>query len=376
MSANDEYSSDEESFDESTKSKVLLGFVDAPIISDGKDPEDNDLPTIEDTFIGGQPVWLHPDSKPAEKSLTCDVCNGKLALYLQAFAPIDGKLYDRVIYVFGCKNTKSCSGKKGTVKVIRGIIKDSETVNRIKKENQEALQKDMEAKLKLEKQKKFNDELTKDLFKKKDTPEASNPFGGNSNPFSNPFDVASKNAPKPKSVKKLQDDLPEYHKEEYDESDILEKPSSSASASGLDNPQASQISNMLNDKYFEMFSNTVKHNPGQVLRYDLGGKPLLYSGKDDVAKKFLAQPANIPRPSFNPSSERRFELQLMPKAIMDLEDLGNNRNVGINDILNGMSWGTIIVCTDEEDFIPEENFDANQVGYIEEWCGVQWEESV
>ena len=29
MSANDEYSSDEESFDESTKSKVLLGFVDA-----------------------------------------------------------------------------------------------------------------------------------------------------------------------------------------------------------------------------------------------------------------------------------------------------------------------------------------------------------
>ena len=26
---------------------------------------------------------------------------------------------------------------------------------------------------------------------------------------------------------------------------------------------------MLNDKYFEMFSNTVKHNPGQVLRYDL-----------------------------------------------------------------------------------------------------------
>ena len=31
--------------------------------------------------------------------------------------------------------------------------------------------------------------------------------------------------------------------------------------------------------------------------------------------------------------------------------------------------GTIIVCTDEEDFIPEESFDANQVGYIEEWCG-------
>ena len=61
-------------------------------------------------------MWLHPDSKPAEKSLTCDVCNGKLALYLQAFAPIDGKLYDRVIYVFGCKNTRVALVKREPLK--------------------------------------------------------------------------------------------------------------------------------------------------------------------------------------------------------------------------------------------------------------------
>ncbi|KAL6450454.1 LOW QUALITY PROTEIN: TSR4 20S rRNA accumulation protein 4 [Candida maltosa Xu316] len=413
-SSHDEYSSDEESFDEKTKSQVILGFVDAPIVTNSEDPEENEEPTIEDTFIGGQPIWLHPDSKPSEKSLTCDVCQQKLALYLQAFAPMQGKLYDRVIYLFGCKNTKTCSNKKGSVKVIRGIIRDKETVDRIKQENQDALNKEMDAKLKLEKKKQLNEELTKDLFKKKDT---ANPFGGSSNPFaspfgSNPFDkksqeekkpeekkqpsyseVAAKNAPKPKPVKKLDVELPEYNGyfvytdnerfkkqvndpeldkykhliENADNDDFDDTVGSSTTDSAL-NPQTSKISK---DKYFENFSNTVKHNPGQVLRYYLGGKPILYNGKDEVAKKFLTNPPNIPRPAYNPSSERQFELQLMPKAIMDLEDATE-----ISDILNGMSWGTIIVCTDVEDYIPEENFDENQVGYIEEWCGVQWEESV
>ncbi len=58
----------------------------------------------------------------------------------------------------------------------------------------------------------------------------------------------------------------------------------------------------------------------------------------------------------------------MPKAIYDLETVGQDT---VADILNGMSWGTIIVCTDEEDYMPE--FDRNHVGYVEEWVGVQWE---
>ncbi len=74
----------------------------------------------------------------------------------------------------------------------------------------------------------------------------------------------------------------------------------------------------------EYFENVFQHRQaqsGQDLEYDLGGKPLLYSGlKDDVAKNFWHNLKHS-RPSFNPSSERRFGLQLMPKAIMDLEDL-------------------------------------------------------
>ncbi|EER31262.1 conserved hypothetical protein [Candida tropicalis MYA-3404] len=411
MSTNNEnedvYSSDEESFDESSKSQVLLGFVDAPIIYNQEengddDDEEEELPTIEDTFIGGQPVWLHPESKPPQKLVTCDLCNQEMALYLQAFAPISGKLYDRVIYVFGCKNTKSCSGRKGSIKAIRGIIKDKETIEKIKLENQQALQKDLDAKLKLDKQKKLNEELTKDLFKKTDT--SSNPFGGNSNPFSNPFgsnpfdkkaeepkkpestdkkttktpsyaDVASTNAPKPKPVKKFQGTLPEYkgyfvyvenerfkkgktdpdlekYKHlieqegdgDFDDGDISEKVGTSM---GFENPQAGKIANMLQDKCFEKFTNVVQENPGQVLRY--GGQPLWYSSKIG-----------------HPPSGKKYELQLMPKAIMDLEGLDG-------DIIGGMSWGTIVVFTSEDDFIPEENFDKNDVGYVEESAFVQWE---
>ncbi|KAI3406578.2 hypothetical protein KGF56_000710 [Candida oxycetoniae] len=422
MSSRDEYSSDEEDIYDSGKgSQVLLGFVDGAITND-------DLPTIEDTFIGGQPVWLHPDSKPPESYLICDHCRQKLALLVQAFAPIDGKIYDRVIYTFGCK-TSTCAKQKGSVKVIRGINKSPQTVKRIKEEIEEANAKLVDEKLRLDNVKKLNEEMTKNLFKRDESGVFSaNPFGGN--PFEKTevskekevpkekgvpkekevpspqtyAQAASKNAPKSKKKKTLDEKLPEYngsfvyvepekfkkdkssdaelekyrHLIDQDEDDLMVEGSSrrgSQSSAVLD-PQTQKISNMLDDKYFASFSSTVKHNPGQVLRYDLNGKPLLYSGKDEVAKKFLLTPANIPKPGFNPSSERRFEFQLMPKAIMDLEGLDDKDKVDIKDILNGMSWGTIIVCTDVEDYIPEEQFDENKVGYIEEWCGVQWEESV
>ncbi|RLV92950.1 20S rRNA accumulation protein 4 [Spathaspora sp. JA1] len=438
MSSHDEYSSDEEDiFEASQKSDVYLGFVDAPIV------EDEDPPTIEDTFIGGQPIWLHPESLPKEKSLTCDNCNKKMALLLQAFAPMDGKLYDRVIYIFGCKDSRQCSKKKGSIKAIRGIVKDQETIDKIRKENEEAQSHQLDEKLKAETQKKLHIELTKDLFgKKEESSSVANPFGGsnpfdkkNDNPFSgsasspfgsNPFgskteeeskakkpesyaEIASKNETKKTKAKKNTSDtdspLPSYkgsfvyvetekfkkvandpELEKYkhlidmdvnkdDESESTGSSNRRGSSSVLD-PQTSKISNMLDDKYFEAFSNTVKHNPGQVLRYNLGGKPLLYNGKDEIAKKFLSQPPNIPSPGFNPSSERQFELQLMPKAIMDLEEINTKETIEISDILNGMSWGTIIVATDKEDYISEEEFDDNNVAYIEEWCGVQWEESV
>ncbi|KAK6199248.1 programmed cell death protein 2 [Scheffersomyces amazonensis] len=438
MSSHDEYSSDEEElFDENENSEVYLGFVDGPIIDDEEDPEDNELPTIEDTFIGGKPVWLHPESRPDESVLTCPNCNQKLALLLQAFAPIDGKLYDRVIYIFACKNTSQCSRKSNTVKVIRGISQDPSRVSEIKKEQDEAIKNELNEKLRLEDKKKFNIEITKDLFNTDKDKQSSNPFGNSSNPFassstSNPFSadsnpfakkeepkkevaskesyakIASKNAPAKKEKKKSlvsDNDLPSYKgnfvyvdiekfkKETLDPElekykHLIEKgeadsndPEDNIGSSGKSRRESSsgasiEASSVLDDKFFAAFTERVKHNPNQVLRYNIGGRPLLYSGKDDIAKRFVGNTFNVPNPGYNPSSNRQFELQLMPKAIMDLEEIEDNKDTNIASILNGMSWGTIIVCTDVEDYVPKDSLDENHVAYIEEWCGVQWEDSV
>lgn len=60
--------------------------------------------------------------------------------------------------------------------------------------------------------------------------------------------------------------------------------------------------------------------------------------------------------------ERCFEFQIMPTAISVLE----GDDVGFD----GMEWGTIIVgsCL----CVPK-SLDANGVGWVEEWVGVQWE---
>lgn len=429
MSSHDEYSSDEEDLFEN-KSEVFLGFTDVAFADEDEEP------TIEDTFIGGQPIWLHPDSRPLDKDLQCENCHKPMALLLQAFAPIDTKAYDRVIYIFGCKNSVLCSKQKGSVKAFRGVDKNPQRVAEIEAEQAAETQKLLDEKLRLEDKKKLQIEMTKDLFdatKPSANPFgqlSSNPFGGSDNPFSNPFGnkIEDVKKPKPEAKEEPKKDtsseplsytqaakaaaktsssssrpssvkLPEYpgyfvftEQEKFKKvtlepelekyKDLIDKmdpedaqkersmsSSSGTGTSGVLSLQNQKISNMLNDAYFENFSSVVGHNSSQVLRYDLGGKPLLYSGRDDVAKTFNSN--TVPDPAYNPSSHRQFELQLMPKAIIDLEE---HESKSVADILNGMSWGTIIVATDVEDYMPQ--LDENYVGYVQEYCGVQWEESV
>lgn len=448
MSSNDEYSSDEEDFlDDSLKSEVYLGFSDTKI-------ELDDLPTIEDTFIGGQPVWLHPESSPSAEQVTCDNCGKKMALLMQAFAPLDGKLYDRVIYIFGCKDSARCSRQKGSIKAIRGVSKDPKRVAEISGEQEAALQKTLDEKLQLEEKKKLNIAVTKDIFTNSEAANPfGNPFGEGSNPFgksltdSNPFgkpvgngtpfesastsasavepkketeslaQTLKKSAPASSKTAVPCGILPQYpgtfvyvdqerlKKEVTDDSELEKykhlidvdeeeeeakprsqgksrskggkakkniKDGSSSTTTTANNPANQKIASMLDDKHFEAFTNTVKHNSGQVLRYNLGGRPLLYSGRDEIANQFVPE-LNLAAPSYNPTSSRQFELQLMPKTIIDLEQMGPNATVA--DILNGMSWGTIIVCTDVEDSVSDDALDERHVAYIQEYCGVQWEES-
>lgn len=134
------------------------------------------------------------------------------------------------------------------------------------------------------------------------------------------------------------------------------------------------------DKTFQRFADRLSHNPEQVLRYEFDGSPLLYSSTDAVGRRLSphaqahAGPANakittigeggrgIP-PCKNCGAGRRFELQLTPHAITMLEE-----DEPASAALEGMDWGTIIVGVCSADC------GIGEVGYVEEWVGVQWEE--
>lgn len=134
------------------------------------------------------------------------------------------------------------------------------------------------------------------------------------------------------------------------------------------------------DKTFQRFADTLNQNPEQILRYEFAGHPLLYS-KSDAVGKLLSPPSDakvqttssrngassalrIPRCS-SCGAARVFELQLTPHAITELE----KDETGID----GMDWGTIIVGVCSED-CTEKGKGEGEVGYLEEWVGVQWEE--
>lgn len=132
------------------------------------------------------------------------------------------------------------------------------------------------------------------------------------------------------------------------------------------------------DKTFQRFADRLAQNPLQVVRYEFGGSPLLYSKTDTVGKLFSAGAsqlgkvtttgagAGMPRCA-NCGAQRVFELQLVPQAIAELEaeELG----------VEGMDWGSVVVGVCGRD-CGERGVEGGGMGWVEEWVGVQWEEEV
>ncbi|KAI0425579.1 programmed cell death protein 2 [Xylaria sp. FL1042] len=132
------------------------------------------------------------------------------------------------------------------------------------------------------------------------------------------------------------------------------------------------------DAAFQRFADRLAQNPEQSIRYEFGGAPLLYSKTDAVGKALApSQPDGVgvtvtsgggvkgmPRCP-NCGGPRTFEVQLCPHAITELEAEELS--------LEGMDWGTIIVGVCERD-CQARGVEEGQVGYLEEWAGVQWEE--
>jgi len=124
------------------------------------------------------------------------------------------------------------------------------------------------------------------------------------------------------------------------------------------------------DGAFLRFVERVGQNPEQVIRYEFGGRPLLYSKADAVGRAL--QPAAVgPSDATGMArcggcgAQRVFEVQLMPRAILELEEE--------DDGMDGMDWGTIIVGTCDRDCLPPGTAEG-EPGYLEEWVGVQWEQ--
>lgn len=161
------------------------------------------------------------------------------------------------------------------------------------------------------------------------------------------------------------------------------------------------------DKTFQTFARRIGQNAEQVLRYEFGGLPLLYT-RDDPAGKLLGPGVSAATAATTAGngtdnaifsaclpkcqscgSARKFEMQLMPHAITALEENDNSSNVG--GMLDGMDWGTVIVGVCGRDCIPDdaEVVDPTKeagtggkakgvkvVGYVDEFVAVQWEELV
>lgn len=130
------------------------------------------------------------------------------------------------------------------------------------------------------------------------------------------------------------------------------------------------------DSTFQKFADRLAQNPEQCIRYEFGGAPLLYSKTDAVGKKLHDVPASsignvLPRCG-HCGSRRVCEVQLTPQAIVELEEGDGGAGDG-GGVLEGMDWGAVIVAVCEGDCLPRGTGDG-EVGYAEEWVGVQWEE--
>ncbi|AAS52652.2 AEL033Cp [Eremothecium gossypii ATCC 10895] len=408
MSNVEEHASDNESDYGSQPGAVYLGIVDTSI-------KESDEVTIEDTFIGGEPVWLAEDSVPKEELLRCGACkSGKnLKLLLQAFAPLDPEQTtticqrkgiklsttecinaddDRVIYVFYCT---ACPRKGNSVISIRGVRRKDAPNDLSAKMDIASPGRDFQ----------LNPFGVGSEHGTGSKNSSANPFSisaAGGNPFAseaaNPFsavdatsrDDSNKRELKPSTLRKLHEAQPDkvfeaskafpgfflFVEEESFKNrtpDHLQLPKNlkidktafevapetdelESNPVKLD-PRTEKLAKFLDDDVFQKFQEIVGYNPYQVLRYDYGGKPLYYAQAPNNFEDL------VPRPSYNPSSARIFELQLMPKMILDLEE-----EVSIE---SGMDWGTIMVFTDIENYIPD--FDENGVGYVSECVRVQWE---
>ena len=350
-----------------------------------------------------------------------------MALLLQLNGDLPEKFpgHERKLYIFSCRR-KACRKKEGIIRAIRGIRLPKTFTGKketngnetpvVQEPKKESLPSDIGSSL-------FNSTLSgnsnQNPFSMSTDPHSqiANPFAPQPrNNIASPFTLAAAKPPQPPTNDFLatsfaekarisspppqplvknpwppESDLPKpypsYHLDADYETLDSTPPTSSKTAMDIDtdgrrskDDEKDAFESTI-DKTFQRFADKLAQNPEQVLRYEFGGAPLLYSKSDSAGRLFVPKQSTstkskvntiahefgsnrMPR-CLNCSSPRVFELQLVPQAIAELEV--------DEEGLEGMDWGTIILGVCEKD-CGEKSVTDGDVGWVEEWAGVQWEE--
>ncbi|KAF2731724.1 hypothetical protein EJ04DRAFT_471424, partial [Polyplosphaeria fusca] len=408
-----------------TETNTLLGYA-------SKEPTGDTI-----SHLGGTPTWLDVKTPPTGALAKCRVCNDLLTLLLELNGDLPDHFpgHERRLYILSCRR-KTCRRKEGSIRGIRGVrvAKTAGTKANTKKVEAKRVKPEPTVQPKIGGSlfgvKDENASQTVNPF--------SNPFSSSparkasTNPFSPStsakHSTATQSAPHPKSQ---EDDAnttlpetfaskarlsspvssaqsprpcepwpdqsafappyPHLHLDaEYETLDVPSAPEVpenarmdiDADASGSGGKEDKEVFESSLDKTFQKFADRIGQNAEQVLRYEFKGKPLLYSDNDAVGKLLAPNSENgsalnakitmaasrqgtgMPRCQIC-GADRVFELQLTPHAITELEaeELG----------IEGMEWGAIIFGVCDRDCKPNDVSDG-EVGYAEEWVGVQWEE--
>ncbi|KAI6898438.1 hypothetical protein KC318_g2463 [Hortaea werneckii] len=407
---------------EDVATSVMLGYA-------SKEPTGDDF-----SQLGGYPAWLDDKTAPSGALIKCKTCNNYMTLILQ----LNGEMRDRFpgherrLYLWACRR-KACRRKEGSMRGFRAVKIDRSQVNAAKESSSDVQGSTSAA----------NDEvkpavnLGETLFGVKSPSAAqanpfstTNPGSAAANPFAGASTMAAKPPQNPTSTEPLAETFadkarissppppsqpsqaplspqepwpetsalphpyPSYYIDadtEYLDTEPLDIPANAqlerstaegeSSSGSITDDKAAFESSM--DKTFQRFADRLAQNPEQILRYEFGGQPLLYSKTDPVGKLFApaqndssnggkvqtAKQRTNDGPSIpkcaNCGAPRVFELQLTPHAITELE--AEELSV------EGMDWGTILFASCSAD-CQQAGKSGGEVGYVEEWVGVQWEE--
>ncbi|KAF2814793.1 uncharacterized protein BDZ99DRAFT_434624 [Mytilinidion resinicola] len=408
--------------DNFTETNVLLGYASQEPTGDAV------------SHLGGVPAWLDDTTAPSGALAKCKVCNSLLSLLLELNGDLPEHFpgHERRLYVFSCRR-KACRRKEGSVRGIRGTrvtkVKDEKKTpapeaSTPQESGKKAVQSNIGESLFGVKSPGASSGPVNPFANPFASGTASkapaNPFA-TSKPTSTPepasspatsavnaaltslpvtFAEKARIAPLSKPTESIlprphepwpdqsafPEPYPQYHLDaDYETLDAFPTPTIPESARmDVDEPSASsggdkELFESTLDKEFQRFADQLAQNPEQVLRYEFKGAPLLYNRSDAVGKllaptshgqgggKVVVKGGSASRMSRckNCGSERVFELQLTPHAITELE--GNSMS------LDGMDWGTIILGVCAKDCVGSD-VGEGEVGYVEEWVGVQWEE--